>query len=223
MSGPIEIKAKAVQAALDLAADMPWEDLTLKDIAAKADVSLTDLYRVATKDTIEAELDAIFDRAMLAEAVSQEDPPRERLFDALMLRFEAMEPHRRGLVSLMKHRAVSPANRVQAHLRRLKTAQWALIAAGLDTDTAAPVRLKELAIAHVIADVEAAWRRETGSDFALTLSTLDKGLRKMEDRLVWWQKFRGKTASSKSSGKEPIEEDMGGVQDEPAGIGDRPA
>ena len=215
-----DIKSKATEAALALAADTPWQDITLSRIADEADLSLGELYGVTTREVIEAEVDVLFDRAMLEESVSQEDPPRERLFDALMLRFEAMEPYRRGIVSMMRHRTGSPASRAQAHLRRLKTARWALIAAGLDAGSVAPPRLKELAIAHIIADVEAAWRRETSSDFAHTMAALDKGLRKMEDRLVWLQKISGQTAHAKSSEKEPKEEILGGIQDEPAGIGD---
>ena len=220
MPGTSDLKRQAVQAALELASDTPWADLTLARIAEKAKVSLADLYGVVTKDGIEAGLDEFFDRAMLDEPVAADDPPRERLFDVIMLRFEAMETHREGVLSYLKYRDSSPACRVQSEIRRLTTAKWALIAAGLDSDTAAPARVKALAISQVIASTEAAWRRETSADFAHTMAALDRNLRKMEDRLVWWQKMTGRRTKSKSSDQEPKEKNEGETPHEPTTTGD---
>ena len=100
---------KGLLAALDLAADTLWADLTLAAIAEKAGVPLSDFHGLSGKDAFASMMDAYFDRAMSAEGVSADDTPRERLFDVIMLRFEAMEDYRAGLVSLMKYRDRMPS------------------------------------------------------------------------------------------------------------------
>jgi predicted protein tyrosine phosphatase len=186
------LKSKALLAALGLAAETGWRDLTLGAIATAAGLTLDDLFGVATKDDLAAAMDTHFDRAMSAEGVSPDANPRERLFDVIMLRFEAMEPWRKGLISLMRHRETSPRSLVQLPAAKLNSARWALVSAGLDTDAGAPLSVKALGISYVITQAERAWRKETSADFALTMAALDKALRETEDRLDWFRR-RGKS------------------------------
>ena len=183
------IMEKGLLAALDLAADTPWADLTLAAIAEKAGVSLSEFHGLAGKDDLIPEIDAWFDKAMSAEGVSGDEAARERLFDVIMLRFEAMQPYRAGLVSLMKYRDKTPAQLLRLPMARKQTADWALVSAGLDDSSGAPPGLKGVAIAFVVARTERAWRKETSGDFALTMAALDKGLRDAEDRMTRLQRF----------------------------------
>jgi hypothetical protein len=73
----------------------------------------------------------------------------------------------------------------------------------LDDDSGAPLSLKVLAIAFVIARTERAWRKETSGDFALTMAALDKSLRAAEERMGWVSRFTGKSAPQK---QEPEQE-----------------
>ena len=96
MSKPDEdILDRAAAAALALAADRPWPHISLRDIAAKAEISLADLYALAdSKGRIVDHLARRFDRAALATAAHEGDADlHDRLFDAAMARIEAMEPH----------------------------------------------------------------------------------------------------------------------------------
>ena len=173
----------ALEAALHLAAERPWGTVTLSDIAAHAGIPLTDLYGVADKDAIAIHGDAYFDRAMSAEGFDPSETPRERLFDVIMLRFEAMEAHRAGLLSLMRARDRAPGLRLKRLAAQRRSAEWALVSAGLDGDTGVPMALRTLGLARVMAHAERAWRRETDPGFARTMSVLDKGLRNGEARL----------------------------------------
>lgn len=61
-----DILDRAADAALALAADKPWPAVSLRDIAAKADVPFAELYdRANSKAAVLAHLSARFDRAAL--------------------------------------------------------------------------------------------------------------------------------------------------------------
>lgn len=195
MAATDTIIEKGLLAALDLAAARPWQELTLAEIAAKAGLSLNDFHGHASKEDIAEAMDAHFDRAMSDEGVPEDDSPRERLFDVIMKRFEAMEPHRAGLRELMKFRETSLTHVVRLPSHRHASAAWALASAGLDNDAGAPASLKRIAIAFVIAETERAWRKDTGGDFARTMAALDKGLRRADDRLGQLRRFTGRKPS----------------------------
>ncbi|MEQ3651165.1 hypothetical protein [Hyphomonas sp.] len=182
---------KGLLAALGLAADTPWADLTLADIAGAVGINLSEFHGLAGKDDLAAHADPYFDKAMSEEGVSRDESPRERLFDVIMLRFEAMEAHRAGLMSLMTYRDRTPSLLLTLPLARKRSADWALVSAGLDNRSGAPAGLKSVAIGYVIAKAERAWRKEISGDFALTMAALDRGLRDAEDRMKQLQRFTG--------------------------------
>ncbi|MEO0982410.1 MAG: hypothetical protein AAFX03_07140 [Pseudomonadota bacterium] len=194
------IKA-GVEAALKLGAARPWAEITLAEIADEAGLKLSEFYDVADKDSLSDAVEPYFDKAMSAEAADMDDTPRERLFDVIMRRFEAMEPHREGLLSLMKWRDRSPP-RLAALLRaRQRTAKWALACAGLDGSTRAPVSAKAANAGWAMARAERAWRKETSADFSRTMAALDKELRDAEDRLNALRMFRGRRRRPNAAGE----------------------
>ena len=203
MAAAEKIIEKGLKAALDLAASRPWSVIPLTDIAAKAKLSLSDFHGVASREDLVEALDGYFDKAMSAEGVPDEASPRERLFDVIMLRFEAMEPYRAGLVNIMKFRETSLTHVVRLPNHRHASAAWALASAGLDHDGGAPASLKRIGIALVIAQAERAWRRETSGDFALTMAALDKGLRRAEDRLGQFRRFTGRGPDNQKTEEKP--------------------
>lgn len=188
-------------AALALAAEKPWSQITLAEIAAKAGLTLQDFHGVGGREEIVEAMDAYFDRDMSADGVPEDTSSRERLFDVIMKRFEAMEPYRAGLRELMKFRETSLTHVVRLPAHRHASAAWALASAGLDDDSGAPASLKRITIAFVIATTERAWRREKSADFALTMAALDKGLRQAEERLGQLRRFAGKSDTTETTEK----------------------
>ncbi|MBR9806160.1 hypothetical protein [Hyphomonas pacifica] len=191
MSDTAGILGKGLLAALELAAETAWADLTLSEIADTAGLSLSDFHGVAGKDELAAYAETYFDGFMSEEGVSHDETPRERLFDVIMLRFEAMEDHRAGLISLMTYRDRVPSLLLKLAAARKRSADWALVSAGLDRRSGAPVPLKAVGVAYVIGKAERAWRKETSGDFALTMAALDRGLRDAEDRMQQFQRMTG--------------------------------
>jgi len=197
-----KIIEKGLKAALELSATRAWSDIPLADIAAKAKLTLSDFHGVAAREDLVEAMDAHFDRAMSAEGVPDETSARERLFDVIMLRFEAMEPYRAGISEITKFRESSLFHLVRLPNHRHASAAWALASAGLDNDAGAPASLKRIAIGIVIAQAERAWRKETSGDFALTMAALDKGLRRAEERLGQLRRLTGGRFATKPETEE---------------------
>lgn len=202
MAAAEKIIETGLRAALELAASRAWSDIAMADIAAQAKRPLSDFHGAASREDLVEALDAHFDRAMSAEGVPAETSPRERLFDVIMLRFEAMEPYRAGITEISKFRETSLYHLLRLPNHRLASAAWALASAGLDNDAGAPASLKRVAVSRVIAQAERAWRRETSGDFALTMAALDKGLRSAEERLGQLRRLTGGRFAAK-----PVTED----------------
>lgn len=183
---------KALKAALKLAGETPWQDLTLAQIAKAAKLKLSDFHGLADKETLGDAAEGFFDKAMSAEEVDMDDPPLERLFDVIMLRFEAMEPYRDGLISLMHYRETSPVRLAKLVAARRTSAAWALTCAGLDNNIGAPKGIKVVNTAFAMGQAERAWRKETSGDFARTMARLDKALKSADERMSIWKRWTGR-------------------------------
>lgn len=173
----------AFDAALRLAAETDWEKISLGEISAEAELSLTDLYGVTDKPGLVLHMESWADEAMSAEPPDPEETPRERLFDAIMRRFELMEAHRKGVLSMMDGRSPLPGDLVQLLQARRRTAVWALAAAGLDTGPALRQAAWRLGLIPALRKAEDAWRSDASGDFARTMATLDAELLNIEERL----------------------------------------
>lgn len=202
------ILERGLLAALKLAESTPWAELALADIAAEAELSLSEFHSVADKDELVDFAETYFDRAMSDEGGYREGTPRERLFDVIMLRFEAMEDYRAGLLSLMKYRDTSPTHLARLLVSRKRSADWALVCAGLDNDVDAPRAAKAVALAYIIARTAGAWRKEESVDFTGTMATLDRELREAGDRLERLHKLTG-GFTKKRSQSEPHDPQAG--------------
>jgi len=110
-AAPTSERDKIVAAFLTLLADQPFEAIGLADIAGQAGVSLVQLRDEfsSTLAILAAHIKAT-DRAVLAEDLSDmaEEPVRERLFDVLMRRLEALAPHREAVRSLLRSARRNP-------------------------------------------------------------------------------------------------------------------
>ena len=164
---------RAADTLLALAADRPWRDISLRSIAEAAALPLADLYgRADSKGALLAYLSARFDKAALATAATASEDVHDRLFDAVMARVEAMEPHRAALVAIAH--GAGPIVLI-AHFP--PTARAILEAAGVD---ASPPRLA--AMTAVWARAAQVWRDDEGA-LNRTMAEIDKRLKQMRDRL----------------------------------------
>ncbi|NND50592.1 MAG: TetR/AcrR family transcriptional regulator [Rhizobiales bacterium] len=173
---------RIVDAAMELASDERWEAITLSQIAAGARLSLADLRREFSSRThILSAFFARIDAEMLAAASGQEDEPaiRDRLFDLIMCRFDALGPFKPALRNIASGPATGPAAALAGLRRVLQSQRWILDAAG----GAAPGlrgQVKTCGLAAIYLDVFSVWLDEDDPGLPRTMARLDRQLRRGE-------------------------------------------
>lgn len=169
----------AVDAALRMARDAAWRDLTLRDIAAAAGVSFADLYaRASGKEALLDHLSRRYDAAVLAAAADPSPEVADRLFEAVMARLEAMEPDRLVLIAIARDaRFPGP----DAARRAAATARAFLEAAGIDAGGPRGA-LRVAAMVAVWARTLRVWQDDEGA-LNRTMAEIDRLLKTLRKRL----------------------------------------
>ena len=194
-------RAALARAALDVAAQKAWRAVKLVDLAAAADRPITDFYPAGLSDALDC-IEEAFDRAMAEGELDEGQNVRDRLFDLIMRRFEAMEPHRAALGVIEAGRDGDPVALTAAHQRHVRAARWTLTLAGLDADgMGGQARAQGLAV--IIGQARAAWRGDDAGDFAKTMSSLDKNLRRAEEMFGRFAGFEAKTPKAVEGATSP--------------------
>src|SRR5512135_296821 len=102
---------KAVDALMALLAEHSFEDIGMAEVAGRAGLKLSALRAEfgSTLAIVAAHIKDI-DRAVLAggSADMAEEPARERLFDVLMRRLEALAPYKEAVRSVMRSARRNP-------------------------------------------------------------------------------------------------------------------
>jgi hypothetical protein len=188
------IRRDLARAALSLAASTPWREVTLVKLADAASRPVSDLYGASLWEAVDC-VEEAFDRAV-AENMDALDPNqsvRDRLFELIMRRFEAMEPHRKAVLSMEHGVDRDPTLLASAHQRHVRCARWVLALAGLEADgMTGQARAQGLGV--IIGQARAAWRGDDAGDFAKTMASLDKNLRRAEEMFGRWAGFEARKA-----------------------------
>jgi len=179
-----------VDAALALAAERPWEEVRLTDIAQKAGVSLSDL-RAAYDGKLDilAAFTRRIDQAVLDNIDPDLDvePLHDRLFDVLMSRFDALNPYREAVRSIVAAFERRPGDLMSWNPVAVRSMTWMLEAAGIDTGgRLAGVAAQGLAVAF--ARTVRVWLKDEDEGMARTMVELDRRLSEGERwmrRLDW--------------------------------------
>ena len=172
-------RERLITAALQLASERGWRRLGMAEIAETAGLSLEEIYTIArSKPGIVVMLRCQLDEAMLAGGVAGGDVPRDRLFDVLMRRLEAMRPYRAGLRAILRESVGTPA--LLAILPGLlRSMGWALTAAGMPASGCRGRWARQLLAATYVSVLPTFFRDES-RDLGSTMAALDKRLRQVE-------------------------------------------
>jgi len=168
---------KITAAFMALLAEKRFEEIGFGEIAARSGLTLANcraefgsplaIYAAHVKE---------LDRKVLAGASSDmaEEPPRERLFDVLMRRIEAMTPHREATRSLLRSVSRNPGLALALNGLAVRSQHWMLTAA--DIDAAGPRgAIRAQGLAALFAQVLRTWVDDE-DDNARTMAALDKAL-----------------------------------------------
>jgi len=184
------IRQAVMDAAFGLAADGRWRDLSLADIAEAAEVPLAEAYgeftsKQAILSAYSRQIDA---RVMTGRPVDlSEEPARDRLFDVVMRRLDAMSGEKAGLATIVQDSARDPLSLLcgACQLRRSMAAM--LEAAGLSSDGLRG-RLRVKGLAAIYLATLRVWFKDDSEDLAKTMAKLDTALRRTDqiiNRLPW--------------------------------------
>jgi len=169
---------RIVDAFMALLAEKPFERIGFAEIAAAADVSLSDL-----RGTFPSALAILAvqvretDRAVLAggDTDMAEEPPRERLFDVLMRRLEVLAPHKTAVRSLMRSASRNPGLALALNSLGVRSQQWMLTAADIAASGPRGM-LRAQGLALLFASVLRTWVDDEDPGLARTMAALDRAL-----------------------------------------------
>lgn len=171
--------ADMLEAAMTVLAEQGWDRLSMREIAERLGVTADRVYAFwPTKWHILKSLAQEADRAMLAEGPADGDSVRERLFDLIMRRFDALEPYKDGLTRAFND-ARDPLTLAAMLPDLALSMRWVLDAAGVRVDGPfGPLRIAALAAAYGM--VVRAWLKDDSPDLGTTMAALDKALDRLE-------------------------------------------
>src|SRR5476651_2564210 len=125
---------KAIDALMALLAEHPFEQIGLAEIAGRAGLKLSQLRAEfgSTLAILGGHIKDI-DRAVLdgGDADMAEEPPRERLFDVLMRRLEALAPYKEAVRSILRSARCNPGLALALNAMAVRSQKWMLEAAGM--------------------------------------------------------------------------------------------
>ena len=199
-----DLTDRLIDAALRLAVERGWREVTLAEIARAAGASLAETYRVLPSRS--AVLDA-FTRRIDAEVLSSDaveedsERPRDRIFDVLMRRFDALQRHRQAVASILGDSMRDPFAMAASTPQFLRSMRWMGEAAGLQMDgIGGAVRTKAIALAW--ASALRTWLEDETPDLSPTMASLDQRLRWAERLGVFGRKGRQPEADGVDTAEE---------------------
>lgn len=169
---------KVLDAALAEAAAVGWDNMTFEGIAARAGMSLGQVVLDApTKAHLMSRYADHVDRSALAavENIDQSQSARDRLFDLLMRRFDAMQKDRDGVLAMGKALRRDPATAAKLACRLTRSLNATLNAAGAAEPGIASVA-QVVGLQAVYLSAMRTWVDDDTEDMAKTMAALDKAL-----------------------------------------------
>ena len=169
---------KAVDALMALLAEHSFAEVGLAEVAGRAGLKLSELRGEfgSTLAILAAHVKDI-DRAVLAsgDADMLEETPRERLFDVLMRRLEAMAPYKEATRSLLRSARRHPGLALALNALAVRSQHWMLEAAGI-TASGPRGAIRAQGAALVFARVVSVWLDDDDEGLDRTMAALDRAL-----------------------------------------------
>ena len=195
-----------VASAFEQAGLRGWGALSIADAARDAGLPLARARaRFPGRDALLLRFGVMADQAALAGGAGGGDDvtPRERLFDLLMQRFDAMQPHRDGMAALLRTLPTDPATGLLLYGANLRSMKWMLDGAGIPSGGVVGA-LRVHGLLAVWLGALRAWERDDSPDLSGTMAALDRGLDQAV-RAEGWLPGRGGPPPSDLAGRTPEE------------------
>ena len=178
---PATNRAKAIGALMSLLGERSFEQIGIAEVAGRAGLKLSQLRaEFGSTLAIYAAYVRDIDRIVLEGDTDQKDdmgeePVRERLFDILMRRVEALAPYKDGIRSLMRSARRNPGLAFALNCMSVRSQSWMLEAAGISASGPRGA-LRAQGAALMFARVVAVWLDDEEEGLDRTMAALDRGL-----------------------------------------------
>jgi len=176
-----DVRGRLIDATMELAALRPWHEIEIRDIARRAEASLAEFRdHFPSKGAVLGAFAKRIDREVLEGAATvnaEDESPRDRLFDVLMRRVDALAPHKQALRNIFDAVRSEPLTLAALNGVAINSHRFMLQAAGIDVDgPLGAVKVQGTAIAF--SRVLRVWLEEDDPDLARTMAVLDRELDK---------------------------------------------
>jgi len=173
---------KIIDALMALAAERPWDEVTLEAIAERAGVTLAVLRasyegRLAVLAAFVRSVDEKVLEGIDADLATE--TPREKLFDLLFTRLEALGPHKAAVKNLGRAARRDPCLAFELNRIAATSMVWMLAASGIPAQGLRGA-MRAQALALIWARVLRVWLGDDDPGLARTMAALDKHLREAE-------------------------------------------
>jgi AcrR family transcriptional regulator len=172
---------KAVDALMTLLAEHSFAEIGLAEVAGRAGIKLSQLRAEfgSTLAIVAAHIKDI-DRIVLAgDADMAEESPRDRLFDVLMRRLDALAPYKHATRSLLRSARRNAGLAFALNALATRSQRWMLEAAGIGAHGPKGA-LRAQGAALMFARVLAIWVNDDEEGLDRTMAALDRGLASAE-------------------------------------------
>lgn len=172
---------RIVDATMALIAGRGWRTLSLADIAAATGLTLAQLYAVFPSKlaVLEAFERRINEQTLSGGTAAADESIRDRLFDLVMRRLDALAPHKPAIKALIRDLPWDPAVALCTGPRFLNAMRWMAESAGMETGgIGGMLRVNGLAAVYLAA--LQAWLGDDSPDNTKTLAALDRALKQAE-------------------------------------------
>ena len=169
---------KAIDALMALLTEHSFEQIGLAEVAGRAGVKLSQLRaEFGSTLAILAAHTKDIDRTVLdgGDADMAEEPVRERLFDVLMRRLEALAPYKEAIRSLLRSARRNPGLALALNAFAARSQKWMLEAAGIGASGPRGA-LRAQGAALMFARVLTVWVDDDEEGLDRTMAALDRGL-----------------------------------------------
>jgi ubiquinone biosynthesis protein COQ9 len=179
-----EFETAIITAAFRLAADDGWSRVTVPAACRAAGLPASEARaRFPTRASILLRFGQLADQAALTDAPT-EGPVRDRLFDLLMRRFDALNAQRDGIKALLRALPADPATAMMLACATRNSMRWMLQAAGI-TATGLRGDLQVKGLMAVWLWGLRTWEKDESEDLSQTMAVIDSALGRAEQVASW--------------------------------------
>jgi ubiquinone biosynthesis protein COQ9 len=164
-----------IASAFALIAEEGWGRLTVAQAARRANLPLDQARRrFASKLCIVMRFGRLADEAAVTGALT-EGPVRDRLFDVIMRRIDALQSNRAGILALFRDLPHHPLTALALSHASYTSMGWMLDAVAVPT-TGLRGRLRTKGMLALWLHTVRAWQSDESEDLSATMAALDAGL-----------------------------------------------